>query len=67
MPSLLYPMISVSRRDFTTYLPLPPLSMTRGRDPGPQSNVPRGSPQRINIVRSGPREVAVLGARHEMM
>jgi hypothetical protein len=62
MPSLLHPTISVGRRDFTTYLPLPTLSMTRGRDSGPRSNVPRGSPQRINIAHSGSQEAAVLGA-----
>jgi hypothetical protein len=50
MPSLLHPTISIGRRDFTTYLPLPPLSATQGRDPGPQSNVPGGSSQRINIT-----------------
>jgi hypothetical protein len=64
-PSLLHPTISAGRQDFTTYLPLPPLSMTQGRDPGPWSNMPGGSPQWINITHSRPQEAAVLGAWHE--
>jgi hypothetical protein len=44
-PSLLHPTISMGRWDFTTRLPLPPLSSTRGRDSGPWSSVPEGFPQ----------------------
>jgi hypothetical protein len=55
-------MISAGKRDFTTCLPLPPLSTTQGRDTGPRSNVPGDSPQWINIAHSMPLEVAVLGS-----
>jgi hypothetical protein len=44
-PSLLHPMISMGRRDFATYLPFLPLSLTQGKDPSPWSSVPRGFPQ----------------------
>jgi hypothetical protein len=53
MTSLLHPMISVARWDFTTCLPIPPLSLTRGKDPGPWSNMPRGFPQWISIASPG--------------
>jgi hypothetical protein len=54
MPSHLHHMISAGRRDFATYLPLPPLSLTRG--PGQA---------RAGATRFGPREVVTLGAWHE--
>jgi hypothetical protein len=64
-PPLLLPVISVDRRDFITYLPLPPLSPTRGINPGPWTSMPRGYPQRISIAHSEPWKVAPLGAWHE--
>jgi hypothetical protein len=65
MPSPLHPMISTGRWDFTTCLPLPPLLMTRVKDPGPRTIMPGSSLQRICIARSEPQEAAVLGAWHE--
>jgi hypothetical protein len=58
-------MISAGKWDFTTVLPLPPLSLTQGIDMGPWTDMSEGYPQQINIVRSGPREAAALGVWHE--
>jgi hypothetical protein len=54
MPSHPHHMISAGRRDFATYLPLPPLSSTRG--PGQAC---------AGATRFGPQEVVALGAWHE--
>jgi hypothetical protein len=43
MPSILYPTISMGRWDFTTYLPLLPLSMTREETRAPDQMCP-GAP-----------------------
>jgi hypothetical protein len=52
----------MGRQDFATYVPLPPLSSTRGIDLGPLSSVPEGFPQWISITRTGPQEAVALGA-----
>jgi hypothetical protein len=60
-------MISMDRWDVTTYLPLPPLSMTRDTDPGPRTSMPGGSSQWKSIARFEPWEAAILGAWREGM
>jgi hypothetical protein len=67
MPSLLHPMISAGGRDFSTCLPMSPLSSTQGKDLpwAPGQTHPGASRSGYALPTLGPREVAALGAWHK--
>jgi hypothetical protein len=56
--------LGTDRQDFTTCLSFPTLSLTRGRDTGPRSNVLGGGgfPQADITTHFGPLKVSVLRA-----